>query len=346
MPDDPATVGRSQPGTSQGSVSRYGAIGGRKEEMSQSAMRVKRVAKVPGSFLSGPARRGKRRQSEEDAEEHGDGELGSSQERASQQAHDHANDLADHPASSFLASNYRDFAATGSPVSAKDAAKPHLRQQASNARAEDARAPEVEKSHIDLPPLKSMVAPPHLPSAHDKENDIPSSLRRSKAPAAGFVEPELVKPARVASIDEAVVAPSGSPERKALAPKSQNTPHRPAPPPPPKMSVVETATKAAGAAATDQAAKKRAILLRVNNRMYTRIECVGRGGSGKVYRVSAENGHMLALKRVSIEHADEATVRGFKGEIDLLKRLRGVERVIELIDWELNEEKKMLSLVR
>lgn len=107
------------------------------------------------------------------------------------------------------------------------------------------------------------------------------------------------------------------------------------------MSVVETATKAAGAAQT----KKRSVLFRVNDRMYTRIDCVGRGGSSKVYRVSAENGSMLALKRVSIENADETTVKGFKGEIDLLKRLTGVERVIQLYDWELNEEKQMLSLV-
>lgn len=85
--------------------------------------------------------------------------------------------------------------------------------------------------------------------------------------------------------------------------------------------------------------------MRVNDNVYTRIECVGRGGSGKVYRVSAENGSMYALKRVSIENADETTVKGFKGEIDLLTRLTGVERVIQLYDWEMNEEKQMLSLV-
>jgi hypothetical protein len=54
---------------------------------------------------------------------------------------------------------------------------------------------------------------------------------------------------------------------------------------------------------------------------------------------------MYALKRVSIENADENTVKGFKGEIDLLKKLSGVERVIQLIDCEMNEEKKMLSVV-
>lgn len=86
-------------------------------------------------------------------------------------------------------------------------------------------------------------------------------------------------------------------------------------------------------------------MLRVNNKTYTRIDCIGRGGSGKVYRVSAESGKMLALKRVSLENADENTVKGFKGEIDLLKRLHGIDRVIQLIDHELNFDKQILSVV-
>ncbi len=54
---------------------------------------------------------------------------------------------------------------------------------------------------------------------------------------------------------------------------------------------------------------------------------------------------MLALKRVALENADENLVQGFKGEIDLLKRLRSLERVIQLIDYEMNEEKRLLSVV-
>jgi len=64
-----------------------------------------------------------------------------------------------------------------------------------------------------------------------------------------------------------------------------------------------------------------------------------------VYRVTAENGKMFALKRVSLENADENTIKGFKGEIDLLKRLAGIDRVIQLVDHELNIEKQMLSVV-
>jgi len=112
------------------------------------------------------------------------------------------------------------------------------------------------------------------------------------------------------------------------------------------MTVLETATAPAGAATTAQAGKKQRILLKVNGRPYQRVDCIGRGGSSKVYKVTAENGRMLALKRVSLENADDTTVKGYQGEIDLLLKLSGVDRIIQLFDWELNQEKQMLSLVR
>ena len=351
MPDDPAASGQVPPAACQGSVSRYGGAARKDEPGPQSSLRVKRVTKLPGSFLSGPARRGKRRQSEEDAEDLGDGEaLGSSLERRSQRKQTVGeDDAADQPASSFLASNLRDFAATGSPVSAKDAGRVASRKDSLNANMPDVKIPNFEKDHpVEPPARRDPAPPPGLVSANNKENEIPlSSYKRNKPLSSILIEPDLNKPVQPSSAGRGGAQPQArsSPERKALALKSHNTPHRPAPPPPPKMSVVDTATKSAGAAATSQASKKRAVLLRVNDRVYTRIECVGRGGSGKVYRVSAENGSMYALKRVSIENADETTVKGFKGEIDLLKRLTGVDRVIQLYDWELNEEKQMLSLV-
>jgi serine/threonine-protein kinase TTK/MPS1 len=110
------------------------------------------------------------------------------------------------------------------------------------------------------------------------------------------------------------------------------------------MSILEAATSTAGAATTQQAARKRNYM-KVNGKYYTRLDSLGRGGSAKVYRVAADNGKMFALKRVSIENADEITVRGFKGEIDLLKKLNGCERVINLYDYEMNEEKQVLNLV-
>ena len=59
----------------------------------------------------------------------------------------------------------------------------------------------------------------------------------------------------------------------------------------------------------------------------------------------AENYRLLALKRVKLEDADEATVRAYKGEIDLLNKLKKVERVVSLYDWEVDEQRQLLSVV-
>ena len=64
-----------------------------------------------------------------------------------------------------------------------------------------------------------------------------------------------------------------------------------------------------------------------------------------MYRIMAENYKIFALKRVSLEDADMASIAGYKGEIDLLRKLENVERVIRLYDYEVNEEKQSLSVM-
>jgi serine/threonine-protein kinase TTK/MPS1 len=75
------------------------------------------------------------------------------------------------------------------------------------------------------------------------------------------------------------------------------------------------------------------------------MDCIGRGGSGRVYRVMAENYKMFAFKRVSLEDVDEMAIRGFKGEISLLKKLENVDRVIRLYDYEINDKRQTLSML-
>ncbi|VUC21667.1 unnamed protein product [Clonostachys rosea] len=352
--EDPEAVARDAPLVSMGSMARYpsSSYKNRQEDIAnpQSSMRVKRVGKLSGTFLSGPARRGLRRQSEEDGHEHLEGEgLHSSQENGGH--------LGDDPAaSSFYGDVNRDFH-SGSPVSGNASARASQRNQvpSSERRSSLRRSPPPEEpqQQKSVPePLveheqareispRPALSRPELPSARDQENDIPMSLRRPK-PAEEHVLDKV--PNRPMSVD-LQDRKASSPERKPLAALAQkhNTPHR-APPPPPKMSLVETATATAGAATTTQV-KQRRNVLKVNGKPYTRLDCLGRGGSAKVYRVTAENGKMHALKRVSLEHADALTIKGFRGEIDLLTRLASVERVINLIDYEMNEEKKMLTLV-
>lgn len=59
----------------------------------------------------------------------------------------------------------------------------------------------------------------------------------------------------------------------------------------------------------------------------------------------AENDNMFALKKVNLEDCNEETVRGYKAEIELLKKLENVDRVVRLLDWEVNEQKQSLSIV-
>lgn len=327
------------------SASRPANGAGRAEDdpVQRGSVRVKRIGKVPGSFLSGPARRGRRRQSEEEAEANGDGEpIPGSQERASQHP-DVDNGVGDVPGSPILAGNkYADFA-NGSPVSSKDLHRRHASM--ADVRMSSARpSPESNERQPAQPasPVQNH-GEPEIPSTHDQENELPPILQQSKY--AFHVNPAADKPPRKPLNADAENAGRGTVSpRKPLAAISHNTPHRPAPQPPPKMSVVDVATASAGASTTQ--AKQRRNVIRVNGKGYTRLDVIGRGGSAKVYRVTAENGKMWALKRVSLEHADENTIQGFKSEIDLLTKLAKVERVISLLDYEMNDEKKVLSLVR
>ena len=109
------------------------------------------------------------------------------------------------------------------------------------------------------------------------------------------------------------------------------------------MTVLETAT-ADGGASTTKSKRKRAHVT-VNRKLFTLMGRIGRGGSSEVYRVMAENYLLWALKKVKLDNVDESAVRGYKGEIELLKKLENVDRVVRLIDWELDDEKHCLSVV-
>ena len=83
----------------------------------------------------------------------------------------------------------------------------------------------------------------------------------------------------------------------------------------------------------------------INGRQYLRLDQIGRGGRAKVYKVMADNFKMLAMKKVMLDQQDESAIRGFKGEIDLLKRLQDEDRVVKLYDYEVNDEKGTLTVV-
>lgn len=366
--DDSASAAHNPGAVSHGSVTRYGATGrgrfGDGTGVLESSMRVKRPTTLGGSFLKGPARRGRRRQSEEDQE----------QEQRESEIHESSTNR-DHPSpdtqvpehdseawipepeigrSSHYALQSQDYA-SGSPL-APPRAQPTVPNE--NDRPESP----VPTSSIMLPNsnlaqpvrrLSPIPLPNHaiytLPvpkaehiSAYDQENEAPPTFKRNKPTPFSLLDKVDSKPKpHDVPVRRVQVSP-----RPALAARSQNTPHRPAPAPPapPKMTVLETATATAGAATTSHASKRRNAV-KVNGKVFTRLDVIGRGGSSKVWRVMAENGKFLALKKVLLEDADENAVRGFKGEIDLLRKLQDNDRVVRLLDYEMNDEKQTLSVV-
>jgi serine/threonine-protein kinase TTK/MPS1 len=356
--EDPATISRTQAAINYGSVSRYGTIGRSRygeETGMQGSMRPKWLGKVAGTFLSGPARRGRQRQSEGEQEpsqenEDGLGTAFSSQEPESQGSQDQeplsSQEHQQEPIS-FYAPKHRDFA-SGSPVNANELSKPQ-RNSSPQSLSRSSQAPLVEPAKKLSPqkaqPVFRIPAPrPDLPSAHDQENEAPPTFKRNKPVA--FVHLDKIEKVAIRPQADEIGTMYGtiSPSRRPLATRSQNTPHRVAPPPP-KMSKLETATATGGAAATSHASKKGRNNIRVNGKVYTRMDVIGRGGSSKVWRVMAENYKVFALKRVSLEDADENAIRGYKGEIDLLRKLEGNDRVVDMLDYEMNDEKQTLSVV-
>ncbi|KMU92467.1 phosphotyrosine picked threonine kinase [Coccidioides immitis H538.4] len=91
--------------------------------------------------------------------------------------------------------------------------------------------------------------------------------------------------------------------------------------------------------------KKQHRSLLINKITYTRLDCIGRGGSSRVFRVLTAGGDVLALKRVSLKDMDPSIIQGYKGEIDLLRRLAKLDRAVNLVDWELDCQESTLSLV-
>lgn len=324
------------------------------ETGAQGSLRIKRVGKVTGRFMSGPARRGmRRRQSEDDQSPQqenllssgGDQEpisrmeggfTGSKERQTSPKAGNRHESNMEQAHNDKNLDRFRSSIITGSPG--------NIEEKKAKIAALQLVQPKIISAAASKPAQPSFKAPPFppLPSRFDQENEPPPTFRRNKPNGLAFSE----RPQKLEIMSEKMssqTAATFSPPRQALAARSQNTPHRSAPPPP-KMTVLETVTATAGAASASQSRKKRNYIS-VNGKNFTRMDCIGRGGSSKVYRVMAENYKVFALKRVTLEDQDENAVRGYKGEIELLRKLENVDRVVRLFDWEINEAKGTLSVL-
>ncbi|XP_061176779.1 dual specificity protein kinase Ttk-like [Saccostrea echinata] len=86
----------------------------------------------------------------------------------------------------------------------------------------------------------------------------------------------------------------------------------------------------------------------VNGKLYQVLQCVGHGGSSKVYTVidhSGQNPQILALKVVRLEDQNKQIIEGYKNEIQLLKRLQYCPKVITLHDFEYKESENLLYIL-
>lgn len=332
-----------------------------------STMRGKRSGKMTGSFLNGPVRRGMiRRQSEdEDIHPQNNGLFSHGSPGRSQNYEDHnVGIIHDSPSRSPIlqqvptngqiederkspSAHYVLSApsATCVPTQDDDEAR-HEKVNRPEPSGQPRSTPAVRESNLPsrsssgrVQSMFKVPPPPVMPSSHDQENEPPPTFKRSKPAPSMLAEVNKVVVLGERQPNHATPA-THSPPRKPLAPRSQNTPHRVAPQPPPKMSVLEAATSNAGSTRS-----KKKVAWSVNGKLFTRLDCIGRGGSSRVYRVMAENYKMFALKRVNLEEADAASIIGYKGEIDLLRRLENVERVVRLFDYEINDEKGELKVL-
>ncbi|KAI6845706.1 kinase-like protein, partial [Hortaea werneckii] len=217
-------------------------------------------------------------------------------------------------------------------------------------RSDDEQRPAQRRPSLNRANYRVMPSKGHTNGSEDQENMPPPTFRRNKDQDFKYFGKQSVsvmsddeKPKHRIPQETPVPVPNQQQERKALGTISGNTPHRPAPAPPPKMSVLDAATTTAGASVT-KSKKKRSHIV-INGKIFTQMGKLGKGGSSDVYCVMAENYKTFALKRVKLDDCDEAAVVGYKGEIDLLRKLTEVERVVRLFDWELNEDKQELLVL-
>ena len=86
-------------------------------------------------------------------------------------------------------------------------------------------------------------------------------------------------------------------------------------------------------------------IVSVSGRNYMRLEQIGRGGSSKVYKVLGNDMKIYALKRIRPQRMNRKTLSIFQNEINLMVALKGKPNIIQLIDAEINMEKKCIYMV-
>jgi len=83
----------------------------------------------------------------------------------------------------------------------------------------------------------------------------------------------------------------------------------------------------------------------VNGLPYLKLCLLGKGGSSKVYRCIRPEGDVVAVKRVLTKGMEKKTKDSYANEIELLKKLAGESRIINLIDAEDDRTNTVIHMV-
>ncbi|XP_010539632.1 PREDICTED: probable serine/threonine-protein kinase mps1 [Tarenaya hassleriana] len=80
------------------------------------------------------------------------------------------------------------------------------------------------------------------------------------------------------------------------------------------------------------------LFFKVNGKLYQRLGKIGSGGSSEVHKVISSDCNIYALKKIKLKGRDYATSYGFCQEIGYLKKLKGKNNIIQLIDYEVTDK--------
>ena len=183
----------------------------------------------------------------------------------------------------------------------------------------------LEKENFNSPnisPIKTSLERIPLKSVPISNFNHDFDFRKPRIPKTPIPEGRA-KALALAPLDHLAPAPAVAPAVPHLAPV------------PAVVSSAPPTVTPSHSAPSEEHRKKTII---INGNQYEKLELLGRGGTSKVYKVKAlSNNRLYAIKKVTFDQFDESCVKGFKGEIDLLIRLRNADRVVKLIDHAIGE---------
>ncbi|PSK34608.1 hypothetical protein C7M61_004968 [Candidozyma pseudohaemuli] len=186
------------------------------------------------------------------------------------------------------------------------------------------------------PPRPSSRGPSHRPWSRPPLMSISPGKINAEPDADVFRKPKLPK----LSVP---TQPPPPPSKSSFATPPQPTPAS-FPHPNPPEPVHDHIRSSSGSGGIMENGKRKKIIF-VNNAQYEKLELIGRGGTSKVYKVrSLSSKKTYAIKKVTFDQFDDACVKGFKGEIDLLAKLRNEPRVVQLHDYAINDGNIFLTM--